>query len=70
MGCKHRAILIITRDVRGTSSSLASGRHQLQCGHPADHDGPHHDTEHDVEWKDRGDLLTHVLRQEEPESPA
>ena len=64
MGCKHRAVLIITREVKGTSSNLASGRTELVCGEAEGHEGPHHDAAHDERWTDRGDLVTHILRQE------
>ncbi len=67
MSCKHRALLIITRDVRGTTSNLAKKRIELQCGEPAGHDGPHRDSEHDETWTDRGSDLTHVLRPEDEE---
>lgn len=62
MSCKHRAIIIFTREVRGTSSNVASGRVTLQCSKSAGHDGLHHDAEQDEEWEDRGDELTHLLR--------
>jgi hypothetical protein len=64
MACPHRAVLITMREVKGTSSNLASGRTELQCGEEAGHAGPHVDQKHDESWDDRGDLLTHILRQE------
>ncbi len=67
MSCKHRAFLIITRDVRGTASNLAKKRIELQCGEPEGHDGPHRDSEHDESWQDRGSDLTHILRGEDEE---
>ncbi len=65
MTCKHRAVLIVTRSVRGTSSNVAKERTELQCQKPAHHDGQHHDPQHDVSWQDKGHLLTHVLRHED-----
>jgi hypothetical protein len=62
MSCPHRAILIFTRDVKGTSSNVASGRVELSCGLDAGHDGMHRDDANDEEWKDRGDEVTHLLR--------
>lgn len=63
MSCKHRAVIIFTREVRGTSSNVASGgRVQLTCGKDANHEGPHQDVERGEEWDDRGDKLTHILR--------
>jgi hypothetical protein len=65
MSCKHRALLIITRDVRGTTSNLAKKRTELQCGEPEGHDGPHRDEAHGESWDDRGSDLTHILRDED-----
>ncbi len=64
MSCSHRAVIIITRDVRGTSSNLAASRTELACGKPDGHDGLHEDTAKGESWKDRGDTMTHILRQE------
>jgi hypothetical protein len=65
MTCKHRAILIVTRAVEGTSTSVAEQRVELSCGEAEGHDGPHHDREHGERWDDRGQPLTHVLRHRE-----
>ncbi len=64
MACKHRAVLILTRDVKGTSSNLAAGRRELQCTKADGHEGPHEDEGAGETWSDRGDVLTHILRQE------
>ena len=64
MACEHRAVLIITRDVKGTSSNLAAGRTELQCNKPEGHEGLHEDEKAGESWKDRGDVVTHILRQE------
>jgi hypothetical protein len=64
MACKHQAVVIITRDVKGTSSNLAASRTELKCGKPEGHDGLHEDTAAGETWKDRGDLTTHILRAE------
>jgi hypothetical protein len=64
MGCKHRAIIILTRDVKGTSSNLAAGRTELACSKPEGHEGPHEDESKGETWEDRGDLTTHILRHE------
>jgi hypothetical protein len=63
MSCRHRAVIIFTKEVKGTSSNLASGRVELNCGGDEGHEGQHHDTERDEKWDDRGDSLTHILRQ-------
>ncbi len=64
MTCTYRAVLIFTRSVKGTSSGIAKARIDLRCGRTADHEGPHHDLEHDERWEDRGKQLTHLLRQD------
>ncbi len=65
MACEHRAVLIITRDVKGTSSNLAAGRTELTCNKAQGHDGLHEDADAGESWKDRGDVVTHILRQED-----
>jgi hypothetical protein len=69
MSCKHRALIIYTRAVKGTSSNLASSRVELKCASVEGHEGPHHDPSRGEDWEDRGDQLTHILREaeEEPE---
>ncbi|MEZ4440157.1 MAG: hypothetical protein R3B72_13765 [Polyangiaceae bacterium] len=68
MSCKHQAVIIFTREVKGTSSNLASGRTTLQCGLEEGHAGPHRDADHDEEWEDRGADLTHIMRMTEDEA--
>lgn len=65
MNCPHQAVLIVTRAVRGTSSSLAKKRLALRCGQAADHDGEHHDKRHGKQWQDRGNTITHLFEHEE-----
>lgn len=64
MACKHRAVVIVTRDVKGTSSNLAASRTELTCGKAEGHEGLHEDLAKSETWKDRGDVVTHILRQE------
>lgn len=64
MGCKHRAILIVTRGVRGTASNIAKRRIDLSCTEADGHDGPHRDQARGEQWLDRGDVVTHILRDE------
>jgi hypothetical protein len=64
VSCPHRAVLIITREVQHTSTSLARKRIELQCNEAAGHAGPHRDSGADESWKDRGEELTHLLRSE------
>jgi hypothetical protein len=63
--CKHRAILIVTRAVEGTSTSVAQERIQLECSDVEGHQGSHHDSKHGERWDDRGQPLTHVLRHQD-----
>lgn len=64
MSCPHRAVLIITRDVQHTATSLARKRIELQCGMPGGHAGPHRDETVGESWEDRGEELTHLLKSE------
>lgn len=67
MTCRHRAVVIITRTVEGTSTTIARERRNLSCCLPADHEGPHQDSQYEQEWKDAGPILTHILRHEDEE---
>jgi hypothetical protein len=62
MNCKHRAILIVTRAVEGTSTNVAKERVELSCSEPSGHTGTHHDKRRDERWEDRGSEVTHLLR--------
>jgi hypothetical protein len=62
MSCRHRAVLIVTRDVEGTSTSVARERKNLSCSREASHQGTHRDRQYEEEWEDKGPLLSHVLR--------
>lgn len=69
MTCPHRAVLLVTREVEGTSTSVARERYNLTCGREEKHSGPHRDAERGEEWEDQGPLLSHILRQDaEPDS--
>ena len=65
MGCKHRAVLIITRQLDGTSSSVAKSQSELVCGLPLGHEGQHRDADQDESWDDGGKPVTHLLRHED-----
>lgn len=60
--CGKLAVLVITRTVEGTATSLARARVDLCCGLEKGHDGPHHDLSNDERWQ--GDSQT-VFRQED-----
>jgi hypothetical protein len=61
--CGERAVLVITRTVDGTSTSVARSRTELSCQLPSGHAGAHVDTEHAEQWEskpgDRPTLLRH-----------
>lgn len=61
MQCTHRAVLIITRDVEGTSTNVARERKNLSCGLQKGHAGAHEDFQYDEKWADEGKTLTHIL---------
>ncbi len=68
MTCKHRAVLIVTRSVKGTSSNVAKARIDLRCGRSADHQGPHRDLDHDESWEGRDkNAIPHLVRHESEE---
>ena len=68
--CGHRAILVITRAVDGTTTSVVRRRVELACGLPAGHGGAHRDAEHGEEWEGRPSDRPTVLRHEDDESGA
>lgn len=61
--CGHRAVLIITREIEGTATSVARSRTELICDKPKDHEGEHSDSRNGETWaggpKDRPTLLRH-----------
>jgi hypothetical protein len=65
MACPHRAVLIVTTNVEGTSTSVARDRKTLSCSLPLHHTGPHRDSAASESWVDTGSDITHILRHEE-----
>ena len=65
--CGRRAVLVVTRVVDGTSTSVARRRVELTCQLPAGHAGEHHDTEHHEKWGDRTSQIPTLLRHEDDE---
>lgn len=65
MKCPHRAVLIVTRTVEGTSTSVARERKNLSCAMEVNHPGTHRDLQYEEDWNDEGNPLTHILRHEE-----
>jgi hypothetical protein len=67
MQCGHRAILVVTRTVEGTSTTVARRRIELSCGLTTGHTGPHRDLAHPEEWLTRASTRPTLLRHEEDE---
>lgn len=65
MSCPYRAVLLVTRDMRGTSSSIAKERVELTCMEPEGHEGPHHDARTGIRWQDKGKTVRTILRHED-----
>lgn len=65
MPCPHRAVLLVTRSVSGTSTNVARERKNLTCSLPVGHSGPHRNAQYEETWKDEGAKLTHILRHED-----
>lgn len=66
--CRQAAVLVITGDVEGTTTSLVKRRLTLTCGLPPGHAGAHHDLAHGEQWEgERGDRTTLVRHEDEPQ---
>ena len=66
MACDARAVLIVTRQMEGTSTNVARQRIELRCSLTPQHSGPHRDEQHSQEWvvvKGRASMV--VLDEEE-----
>ncbi len=62
MTCPHQAVLIVTAEIEGTSSSVAKRRLELQCSLEEGHEGEHVDERTDERWQDNGKQRSHVVR--------
>lgn len=65
--CGQRAVLVVTRVVTGTSTSIARRRLELSCGLPDGHGGEHEDLEHKERWSAPRSQTPTLLRHEEDE---
>lgn len=63
--CGHRAVLVITRSVEGTSTNVARRRAELFCRLPAGHAGAHRDPSENAEWEGGADKRPTILRNED-----
>jgi hypothetical protein len=67
MQCGHRAVLVITQQVEGTSTSVARRRLELVCSLEQGHAGAHHDGRHDEDWEGAPGVRPTLLRDEDDE---
>ncbi|HEX3595911.1 MAG TPA: hypothetical protein VHU80_12455 [Polyangiaceae bacterium] len=65
--CGQQAVLVVTRVVEGTSTSIVRRRVELCCGLGPGHAGEHHDAEHDERWEAKPGQRPTLLRHEEDE---
>jgi hypothetical protein len=65
--CGQRAVLVITRTVDGTSTSVARSRVELSCQLPSGHTGAHVDTAHAERWEAKPGHMPTLLRHEDEE---
>lgn len=64
MKCGQRAVLVVTREVEGTSTNVASRRVELACTEESGHPGMHRDADHGEAWEDAPGKVPTLLRQE------
>jgi len=65
MVCDVTAVLLVTRQIEGTSTHVASQRIELHCSLPTDHSGPHRDEAHAQEWEVVTGRASMVVRDED-----
>ena len=64
MLCDVTAVLLVTRQMEGTSTNVAQQRIELHCSLERDHSGPHRDEAHSQEWEVIKGRPSLVLRDE------
>jgi len=64
MACDARAVLLVTRQMEGTSTNVARQRIELHCSLEPGHPGPHRDATHAQEWEVRQGRPSMILRDE------
>ncbi|MBN1607120.1 MAG: hypothetical protein JW940_10840 [Polyangiaceae bacterium] len=62
--CGHRAVVVVTRSVEGTSTNVVRERIELRCQLPSGHAGEHRDPVADEIWQGERGRLTTLLRDE------
>jgi hypothetical protein len=63
--CGQTAVLIITREIEGTSTSVARTRLELRCSLEAGHGGVHRDETRGEEWEGGAGGFKAVFRHED-----
>lgn len=63
--CGHRAVLVITQSIQGTSTNVARKRVELGCELAAGHQGLHRDNRHDESWEGKPGQTPTLLRHED-----
>ena len=69
MVCDARAVLLVTRQMEGTSTHVAQQRIELHCSLQPAHEGAHRDAAHDQEWQVVKGRPTLLLRDESESGP-
>ncbi|MEO8901367.1 MAG: hypothetical protein ABI488_06640 [Polyangiaceae bacterium] len=64
MACDARAVLLVTRQMEGTATSVAHQRIELLCALPEGHPGAHRDASQNQEWQVVQGRPSLVLRDE------
>lgn len=62
--CAARAILIITKEMEGTATSVAKHRIELSCALAEGHEGRHHDAANSMQWEASASARPTLLRHE------
>lgn len=63
--CGERAVLIVTRAIEGTSTTIAQSRVSLVCTLPEGHEGDHRDANHGEAWEGPSGRVATLLRHED-----
>jgi hypothetical protein len=64
--CSQEAVLLITKNVSGTATSVARERLVLTCTLPTGHEGSHRDDARNETWDPTSAVRPMLFRQEEP----
>ncbi len=70
MACDARAVLLVTRQIEGTSTNVARQRIELYCSLLPGHAGPHRDQTQGQEWLVVQGRASMVVRDEDEDERA